>query len=152
MMIRWRRRRSASSPGEASRTAVSAPVGMSELDEHLADLRGLLTAERSRLRPDTFALLWAALEHTEGLLPSWDRCAAVCAADALQLVDVLTRRVLPGLRDFLVLPDTDKPAHADLFHDDVHRWTDQIARHRRRLLRVITSRQDARREIDGPRG
>ena len=42
MMIRWRRRRSASSPGEASRTAVSAPVGMSELDEHLADLRGLL--------------------------------------------------------------------------------------------------------------
>ncbi|MDO4240479.1 hypothetical protein [Micrococcus sp.] len=123
---------------------------MSELDGWLASLRGVLTTERSRIRPDTFALLWSVLEHTEGLLPSWDRCASLRAADALQLVDVLTRRLLAGLQDFLVLPDADKPAHADLFHQDVQSWADRIVRHRRRLLRVITSRQEAWREIDGP--
>ena len=149
MLIRWRRRPSASSSGEAAGAAVSTPVPMTALDERLASLRGLLTAERSRIRPDTFDLLWAVLEHTEGLVPSWDHSASVRAADAVQLSETLTLRVIPGLEDFLLLPDADKPAHAGTFHGDVTRWADRIDRHRRRLLRVLTSGQDARREIDG---
>ena len=102
MLIRWRRRPSASSSGEAAGAAVSTPVPMTALDERLASLRGLLTAERSRIRPDTFDLLWAVLEHTEGLRPSWDRSASVRAADAVQLSETLTLRVIPGLEDFLL--------------------------------------------------
>ena len=151
MLNRWRRRPSPP-PVHGREPAPSTPVRVDELRRGLDSLRTLLATHRSRVRPDTHALLWSVLEHMEGLLPSWERYASVRAADAVQLSDLLEQRLLPGLTDFLALPDSDKPAHADAFHDDVQGWADGLERHRQRLLRVITSRQAARRELDDQPG
>lgn len=86
MLNRWRRRPSPP-PVHEREQAPSTPVRADELRRGLDSLRTLLATHRSRVRPDTHTLLWSVLEHIEGLLPSWEHCASVRAADAVQLSD-----------------------------------------------------------------
>ena len=108
----WPFLRSSASPSPDDDGAPAA----AELEEAVAALRQLLRAERHRLRPDSWALAWEMVEHAAEYAPAWARLQRIRPLETQELVLALTGRLEPLLRDFLALPDSDKPAHADAVH------------------------------------
>lgn len=118
-----------------------------ELEEAVAALRQLLRAERHRLRPDSWALAWEMVEHAAEYAPAWTRLQRIRPLETQELVLALTGRLEPLLRDFLALPDSDKPAHADAVHARLLEQGTEHGRLRRRLTRALTARLRAGEEL-----
>ncbi|MBB5848968.1 hypothetical protein [Micrococcus endophyticus] len=106
-----------------------------------------MTAERHRLRPDSRDLAWTITERAAEYCPAWDRVSAQRPAEAQELFLLLSHRLEPALRDFLDLPDSQKPRHADELHRQLSELRADAQRLERRLTRALSSRLQARGEL-----
>ena len=139
----WPFSRSSANPSPDDDGAPAA----AELEEAVAALRQLLRAERHRLRPDSWALAWEMVEHAAEYRPAWARLQRTRPVEAQELVLALTGRLEPLLCDFLALPDSEKPTHADAVHARLREQSTEHGRLRRRLTRALTARLRAGEEL-----
>lgn len=122
-------------------------AGREELEAAVETLRGLLRVDRHRLRPDSRAVAWTITERAAEYGPSWGRLSAERPAETQELLVLLSRRLEPLLRDFLDLPDSHKPAHAEELHGQLGALDAEAERLGRRLTRALSSRLRARGEL-----
>ncbi|MFF5022281.1 hypothetical protein [Micrococcus luteus] len=124
----------------SARPSPDGAPAAADLEAAVVALRQMLRAERHRLRPDSWALAWEMVEHAAEYAPAWTRLQRTRPVETQELVLALTDRLDPLLRDFLALPDSDKPAHADAVHARLLQQSTEHARLCRRLTRALTAR------------
>ena len=122
-------------------------AGRADLQAAVESLRTLLRTDRHRLRPDSRAVAWTITEHAAEYGPSWGRLRAPRPAETQELLLLLSRRLEPLLRDFLDLPDSQKPAHAEELHTQLGALSEDAQRLGRRLTRSLSARLRARGEL-----
>ncbi|UBH24637.1 hypothetical protein KW076_12485 [Micrococcus porci] len=145
-MAWWARRRlSSSGPAPLGKPPLVAAEELRRLTDELSEI---LQRESARIRPDAAAVLRSFLNRSRALLPAWDRTAPARSAEALAAYELLRDRVLPGLQDWLCLPDHLKPVHADDLLADAQAWEGDLSHHAARLTQVLTARGRAVRELD----
>ena len=134
-------------PSGAPRDDDASTAGRASLEAAVHSLRTLMTAERHRLRPDSRDLAWTITERAAEYGPAWARVSAQRPAEAQELLLLLSHGLEPALRDFLDLPDSQKPRHADELHGRLSELQTEAQRLGRRLTRALSSRLRARGEL-----